>query len=39
MEPSSVAIFNPDAFYPFRSLVQGGLQNWNELQEIECFVE
>ena len=38
MEPSSVAIFDPHAFYPFRSLVQGGLQNWNELQDIERFV-
>ena len=38
MEPSSVAIFDPDAFYPFRSLVQGGLHNWNELQYIERFV-
>jgi len=38
MEPSSVAIFDPDAFYPFRSLVQGGLQNWDELQYIERFV-
>ena len=38
MEPSSVAIFDPQAFYPFRSLVQGGLHNWNELQYIERFV-
>ncbi len=38
MEPSSVAIFDPHAFYPFRSLVQGGLHNLNELQDIERFV-
>jgi hypothetical protein len=38
MEPSSVAIFDPQAFYPFRSLVQGGLHNWNELQCVERFV-
>ena len=38
MEPSSVAIFDPHAFYPFLRLVQGGLQNWNELQDIERFV-
>ena len=38
MEPSSVGIFDPHAFYPFRSLVQGGLHNWGELQDIERFV-
>ena len=38
MESSSVAIFDPYAFYPFRSLVQGGLKNWNELRDIERFV-
>jgi len=38
MGPSSVAIFDPHAFYPFRSLVQGGLHNLNELQDIERFV-
>lgn len=38
MEPSSVAIFDPHAFYPFRRLVQGGLHNSNELQDIERFV-
>ena len=38
MEPSSIAIFDPHAFYPFRSLVQGGLHNLNELQDIERFI-
>jgi len=38
MEPSSVAIFDPHAFYLFRRLVQGVLHNSNELQDIERFV-
>lgn len=38
MNPSSIAIFDPQSFYPFRSLVQGGLHNRNELHYIERFV-
>ena len=38
MEPSSIAIFDPNAFYPFRRLVQGELHNLNELQDVERFV-
>lgn len=38
MENPSVAVFDPKAFYPFRSLVQGGLQDRNDIPEIERFV-
>ncbi|MGH7595806.1 MAG: hypothetical protein ACREOI_05605 [bacterium] len=32
-----IAVFDPDAFYPFRSLVKGPLENWNELDALERF--
>jgi hypothetical protein len=38
LESSSVAIFDPEAFYPFRRLVQGGLKIWSDLPLIEHFI-
>jgi hypothetical protein len=38
-KPPRVAIFDPEAFYPFRSLVKGPpLSDLSELQAIEGFV-
>lgn len=34
----SIAIFDPDAFYPFRSLVKGPFTNWNEIDALERFI-
>jgi len=33
-----IAVFDPDAFYPFRNLVKGSLINWDELEALERFV-
>jgi len=33
-----IAVFDPDAFYPFRGLVKGPLSNLGELQAIERFI-
>ena len=33
-----VAVFDPEAFYPFRSLVKGPLSDLSELQAIERFI-
>lgn len=33
----SIAVFDPDAFYPFRSLVEGPLTDLSELKDAERF--
>ena len=35
---SSIAVFDPDAFYPMRSLVEGPLSTLDELPQIERFM-
>ena len=36
--PNRIAIFDPDAFYPFRSLVEGQIKDWSEIESIERFI-
>ena len=33
-----IAVFDPEAFYPFRNLVEGQLTDWNDLEAIERFI-